>query len=314
MSTDRAKVIDKLRKLRAHAESAQKLNSEAEAASFAEMVQTMITRHNIQESELDALEQEEELKLNPMVQIHLPHEFLHKHKQRRAWLEDLAACVAHAHFCDVLYGPKRFYIYFCGREAQAEMAREVYVKLATTAERLAQAEYFRHYHEVRGDGQEASIRGFKPAFLDAFVHRLASRYRRRTEQLQDEINAAAGAMVLFKSEEQKLKEFIDSILHPRRKHVKHIKSLFLEFGDKVRPVLKKKWAMGFTWGILQGEKVLLDLFYTENEAYIALAEEHSLQPAKSGGYHREGTARGQAAADKLNIGPEVQSKVRKQLE
>jgi hypothetical protein len=313
MTADRAKVLDKLKKLKAHAQSAHEIKSQEEAAAFANMVQTMIVKHNIEQSELDAFALEEELQMNPMKEISPPSEFMHKHRQRRAWLENLAAYVAHAHFCEVLYAPNRFYVFFCGREAQVQMAVDVYIQLVRTAEKLAQAEYFKHYHEVRGNDAYASIKGFKPAYLDAFVNRLGTRYRQKMLEMQNDINAAAGAMVLFKSEAQLLKEFLASILNPKKKSVKKINNLFLEFGSEIRPTIQRKWGQGKQWAIVMGEKTIIDLLMTEIEAFTTLDEEHSLKEAKHGTYHSEGSKRGQAAADKLDLGSNPPSRMKKQI-
>lgn len=313
MAADRAKVLDKLKKLRAHAQSAHEIKSQEEAAAFANMVQAMIVKHNIEQSELDSLEQEEELKLNPMKEISMDWKFGSKHRQRKAWLENLAMYVAHAHFCDVLIGQNRFYVFFCGREAQAQMASDMFVKLAETAEKLAKAEYFKHYHEVRGDSEYASIKGFKPAYLDAFVSRLGKRYRDKMDELQNDINASAGAMILFKSEKQQLREFIDHILSPKKPSVKKIENLFLEFQHEIRPALKKRWQMGWQWGVVLGSKVLASLHNTEIEAVAAMEEEHGYKKPKGAVYHREGAKRGAAAADRLDLG-HTESKTRKQIE
>lgn len=313
MSADRAKVLDRLKKLRAHAQSAHELKSQEEAASFANMVQAMIVKHNIDQSELDSLEQEEELKLNPMKEIPMDWKFGHKHRQRKAWLENLAMYVAHAHFCDILISQQRFYVFFCGREVQAQMASDIFVKLATTAEKLAQAEYFKHYHEVRGNSAYASIKGFKPAYLEAFVSRLGKRYRDKMDELQNDINASAGAMVLFKSEKQQLKEFIEELLSPKKPRVKKIENIFLEFKYEIKPSLKRHWQMGWRWGVVLGDKILASLHNTEIEAVAAMEEEHGYKEPRGAAPHHEGSKRGKAAADKLDLG-HSESKSRKQLE
>lgn len=311
MTADRAKVLDKLKKLKAHAQSAHEIKSQEEAAAFANMVQTMIVKHNIEQSELDAFELEEELQMNPMKEIGLKWEFLSKHRQRKAWLENLGMYVAHAHFCEVLIGQGRFALFFVGREAQAEMAVEVFTQLAKTAEKLAQAEYFKHYHEVRGNDAYASIKGFKPAFLQSFVERLGTRYRQKMESLQNDISASAGAMVLFKSEMQLLKEFIDNMMAPKKPSIRKIGNLFLEFGGEVRPSLKNRWQRGWKWGLLRG-KILVQLFEHEFQAVAALEEEGYKEP-KGANYHHEGSKRGQAAADKLDLGANPPSRMKKQI-
>ncbi len=104
------KIIDKIRKLHAHAQSAEKIGSEAEAQAFAQMVNQLLNKHRL---ELTDIQFEERRKNEPVEQAEINFrehgdtfrgkkvEWKQK-KVRVEWIERLAGIVARAHSCEIL--------------------------------------------------------------------------------------------------------------------------------------------------------------------------------------------------------------------
>lgn len=192
------KLIDKLGKLKRHAESAKQIGNEAEAQAFAEMFQRLVLANKIDVSEIDFEEQERE---EPVGSHYIDYK---KHgvdlKRRRIdWLQNLGAVVAEAHFCRILVHPGSSRITLVGRKSDCEVAEYVLVTLQRAAEKMAKRAYYKYWfelfeicricggqktghtgaHPFRSSTQKAA--GFKASWLDAFVTRLAQRYREQRQ-------------------------------------------------------------------------------------------------------------------------------------
>lgn len=90
--SDKQKLLDRVRKLHAKAESAKALGSEAEAASFAAAVSKMLAKYKLDMSELEFSQME---KAEPVGEGYVAGE---GKRTRQLWAEVLAAVVADAHF------------------------------------------------------------------------------------------------------------------------------------------------------------------------------------------------------------------------
>jgi hypothetical protein len=188
------KLLEKLAKLKAHAESAQALGSEAEAQAFADMLQQMLLRHKLEMSDVELvdLEKEDPIDRHP---VNFSAQGLPRKKVRQAWSQHLAETIAWAHFCRILVYNRSNRVTFVGRKQDCEVAEYMFVTLYKATERIADAAYAKfstecvrqcaycqedkasctgRYHEFEPNWARA--RGFRPAFVEAFVWRLARRF------------------------------------------------------------------------------------------------------------------------------------------
>jgi len=167
------KIIDKLRKLRAHAESAEKIGSINEAEAFAAMFQQLLMRHNL---ELNDVEFEEEQKDEPIERETINWQeyndpLINYGAKRVAWLESLAVVVTRAFFCRILVRSGSSRITIVGTRSNVEVATYMFITLARSAEKLVRSEY-RAYKKENPEGGK----GFRVSFLSAFVERLSQRF------------------------------------------------------------------------------------------------------------------------------------------
>lgn len=193
------KLLDKLAKLRRHAESAKEIGNEAEAQAFAEMFQKLVLANKIDVSDIDFEQQEAEEPVDKHYINYQKAEIPLKRK-RIDWVESLAHVVAEAHFCRILVHLGSSRITLVGRKSDCEVAEYVLVTLQRAAEKMAKKAYYKYWFELfeicRKCGEQKSSHnndfcgfesstykaaGFKASWLEAFVGRLAQRYREQRQ-------------------------------------------------------------------------------------------------------------------------------------
>ena len=172
------KLIDKLGKLKRHAESAKQIGNEAEAQAFAEMFQRLVFANKIDVTELDFSQQEKDEPVDKHYIDYRKHDMRLK-RRRIEWIERLAQVVAEAHFCRILVHPGSSRVTLVGRKSDCEVAEYVLVTLQRAAEKMAKKAYYKYWFELfdqYGPGGTGKAAGFKSSWLDSFVNRLAQRY------------------------------------------------------------------------------------------------------------------------------------------
>lgn len=220
--TQTEKLLDKLAKLKRHADSAAKIGNEKEAEAFAEMFQKLMLDHKIDASEVNLEQQERDEPVDKHYIDYAKYKMQLKHK-RSEWIQSLAQVVAEAHFCRILVHPGSSRITLVGRKSDCEVAEYVLVTLQRAAESMAKKAYYKYWfdlfeicatcggpktgHVAFGGHPFASstykAAGFKASWLDAFIRRLGQRYREARQGRSGEstalvrINRAEKAVILW---------------------------------------------------------------------------------------------------------------------
>ena|SRR5690242_19295057 len=194
-------IIDKLRKLRAHAESAQKIGNEAEAQAFAAKVQELLSKYKLS---MGQIEYEARDHRDPVAEERVDwvkHGFKRK-RQRVAWVEILAGVVAQAYYCRILVHPGSNTITFVGREQDRKMAEFMLVTLVRFLDGdgkyysgLAGQEYVKFYHQCQEEGDVTRSRGFREAFLRGFITRLHQRFGEELRRVEKSAPTTSTAIV-----------------------------------------------------------------------------------------------------------------------
>jgi hypothetical protein len=187
--------LDKLAKLKRHADSAAEIGSLAEAEAFAALFQRMLLKHKLEATDLEFAQEarDEPVGRHPIDYDKYPD--VKVRATRVEWIEKLAGVVARAHFCQILVHPRSSQITLLGRRSDAAVAEYMIITLQRAAERLATAEYTVFTNMVvkqcavclrdQRDSHPGHVftpnwqraRGFKAAFLQSFIVRLHERYR-----------------------------------------------------------------------------------------------------------------------------------------
>lgn len=207
MTTASDRILEKLKKIKSHAESAASIGSQTEAETFAAMLQNLLDKHKL---EMTDLEYEEEQRAEPVGSHRIDYSQYEGVKLRRtrvAWIEELANIVARAHHCQILVHSGSSRITLVGRKTDVEVAEYMFIVLHRAAEKLADQEYAKFSIECVNECEEcgdpksthrsggtwqhefkpnwARCRGFRPAFLQSFILRLERRYNEELEKLRN---------------------------------------------------------------------------------------------------------------------------------
>ena len=184
------KLLDKLQKLKAHADSAAAIGSEAEAQAFAEKLQRMLLEHDLSMSDLDF----KKLEVDDPVDrefVDLGKHGLDVKKNRVEWMEKLAAMIARANFCRILVTPGTSNFWLVGRKEHRAVAEFMIVTLTRALQDIAKKEHAKYSWEVYKKHKSTRLaRGFKESFITGFLFRLFQRLEERKKQAEGSTSTA----------------------------------------------------------------------------------------------------------------------------
>jgi hypothetical protein len=199
------RLLDKLAKLQAHANSAAEIGSEAEAEAFATMLQELCLKHKIAMSDiqLEALNKDE-----PIEEHDMDYEAggVPLKRSRNAWQQRLASIIARAHFCRILVMSGTSRLTLVGRKSDVAIAEYLFMTLCRSLSKLAQQAHDKEYRKYYQRGMTSVMKGFKRSFIDAFVQRLRQRFEEEKEVVT---SSSSTALVRVEQADADVKEFME---------------------------------------------------------------------------------------------------------
>tara|TARA_R110000824_G_scaffold53732_2_gene148494 strand:- start:7779 stop:8540 length:762 start_codon:yes stop_codon:yes gene_type:complete len=203
--TQQEKLLDKLAKIQAHAESAKKIGSEAEAEAFAAMLQQLMLKHKIAMSEVQFADLDKD---EPIHQHYMDYKAggIPPKKARSMWQERLASIVARAHFCRILVTARTNRIILVGRESDCVVAEYTFMVLARAITKLSNKSYDQFYYQCEKKGETYLSAGYKRSFIDAFVDRLGNRFNEEKEQAEA---TSSTALVRVETANKAIEDYMD---------------------------------------------------------------------------------------------------------
>ncbi len=192
--TDMDKVVDKVRKLHAHAQSAGQIGNEAEAQAFAAKVQELLIHYKLSMSQIEF---EARDKNDPIDQTWVDWQShgMRNVKTRSAWTERLAAIVTHAYFCQYVVMSGTNCLLIIGREQDRKVAEFMLITIARFLEKISYDEYCRYYYQCQDAGDATRARGFRGAFRIGFIMRLHERFDEELKRVEASVPASSMAIV-----------------------------------------------------------------------------------------------------------------------
>jgi hypothetical protein len=204
------KLLDRLVKIRALADSEATLGNTAAAESFARMINKMLLDHELSHQDIDGRAAKD---FDPIIEMMVSNRTYHikEKKQRVAWQENLARIVADAHLCKFLITPGSNTIWFVGTKSHAMVAEYAYGTLVPAVETLATKARARYASEVyRRDGHWKALNGFKEAWIKAFIERITERFREAREQaVAQSTEGASTALVRLNGALVKVQTYVE---------------------------------------------------------------------------------------------------------
>lgn len=197
-------LINKIRKLIAHEESARKIGSLEEAATFAEKINSLLIEHKLSMSEVEAAEQAETQRVGQETHYTTADRIEFRSRVDR-WYVTLFSVVAKAHFCESISITGYNMISLIGREEDRAVAVAMFRFLLGAMKRAASQE------RLALKTKRRSLRNFRSSFYRGFIGIVHWRYaelrRNKTE---------GAALVLSRSDDEV--QSAASKFHPNREN------------------------------------------------------------------------------------------------
>ena len=216
-------VVEKLRKLIAHEESARSMGSLAEAEAFASRIAEMLTQHRLDRSEIDVKAETAE----PIGQDRVTAEDIGAKRGARgvaiAWQVDLAYGVCSAIGCGLLWSTYDSAAIFCGVKDARDTAKALYIHLCKLGLGLAWTEgqkekplIIRRVKSIWGEGsfghQSQAMKEWRASYISGFAIALNHKLRDTVkEQLRLAEQSQACALVHIKKDEQRIEQYIGQV-------------------------------------------------------------------------------------------------------
>ena len=211
------KILDKLGKIKAMAESAKAIGNEAEAQAFAAMLQQLLLKHKLDLSDVDYAK---EMKDEPIIEqraevIYKDGKRFYKDfpdvevvSRRVEWSEDLAAVIGDAYSCRFLVTPGRSYITFVGHKSNVAICEYLFLTMLRAAENMSlkAARAFRMKARAENGGAGSTPRGYRESWLDGFTSRIRARLQEERAQFN---TSGSMALVRVNKEAIAVRSYID---------------------------------------------------------------------------------------------------------
>lgn len=210
------KVIEKLAKIKAHAESAKAIGNEQEAQAFASMLQKLLLQHKLEMTDIDY---QKEMQEEPITEHH--PELIYKNgkvfykeypdvevvNRRRGWCETLASVISDAYSCRFLVVSRRSYIIFVGHKSNVAICEYLFITMMRTAEKLSAnaAKTKRAEWREQLGGPGATPQGYRESWLNGFITRIAERMREE----RSKFNSGSTALVRVNKEAIAVRDYME---------------------------------------------------------------------------------------------------------
>lgn len=168
------KVIERVQKMYAKAQSLKQIGNEAEAEAFMAGVYKTLAAHKLDASVL-TIEQQDRTDPMGTQWVNWTKAGMAAKKKRIAWQERLTAAVAQAFFCKLLVSAGSSQVMLVGRKQDRDVAEYMITFLIGTAERLSQSAYWAERHRVHQRTGGWGVGTYKESWLRGFVARMTER-------------------------------------------------------------------------------------------------------------------------------------------
>lgn len=223
------KIIDKLAKMLRHEESARKIGNTAEAEAFASRIQEWLTKHKLEISDVQFVEQEETEPVD--VEILRDEELAIGYERRRIeWQEDLAYQIALTNDCRTLLSNHSNTVFFVGRKSDREVCVALfryflrlileYAGKAADEAKDTQREQLKakYGNSYTGADLRWRMRDFRNSYCAGFSQSIQDRLRERQREKEKLLkkDKASTAMVHLRNTEAAVSTFLDDYLKDRK--------------------------------------------------------------------------------------------------
>lgn len=212
------KVMDRLVKLQASRNSEATLGNAEAAEAFASAINRMLIEYELNPSDIDYARATDK---DPVIEmpVNLGVYKIRTQKTRIAWQESLAGIVARAHMCTFLLRAGSNQIWFVGTKSHATVAEYAYGTLVPIIDKLSDKEYYDFLAVCqRQDGNGQRAHGFRPAWLSAFVLRIAERFEEARSQAVKASPSETMSLMRLNGAMMKVKKYVEDKFEGKARH------------------------------------------------------------------------------------------------
>lgn len=199
-------VLDRIRKLLAHAHSAQQVGSQQEAEAFAAKANQLMLEHQLGLTDVELAAQEKEQPVGRGAWVDLAEALGVSARRRVTWLEVLGNALCEAHFCQLLIVPHRKWFQIVGRAEDRAIVEYLFITLARMADDLADRYGRRERRRARELGVP-SPKNQRLAFLLGFASAIRDRLRANRREIENQ--RGRFAIVRFRDAEKAVQRWIE---------------------------------------------------------------------------------------------------------
>jgi len=217
------KILEKLGKIKAMADSAKEIGNEAEAQAFAGMLQQLLLKHKL---EMTDVEYAREMQEEPVIQytpetmytnvfdrskrrrVYKNYPDVELTRRRTAWVEQLAAIVADAYSCRILVTTGSSIIHFVGHKSNVMITEYLFITMMRAANKLsdkAAAQFRREWRAEHGSGNTPG--DYRESWLMGFITRIAQRLQEERRKFEGPNTSMA--LVRVNKEALAVKNYMD---------------------------------------------------------------------------------------------------------
>ncbi len=170
------KLLDKLAKMVASRDGEAKIGNEAAAEAFATAINRLLLDHDLS---MEEVQYRATVDTDPVIELDVDYKKYggDAKKARVGWQEALAHMVADAHMCKLLVYRGSNVVRFVGTKSHATVAEYAHGTLSAAVEKLSWDAYNTYFYGLKGRGEDVrQCRGFRAAWLSAFIARLKVRF------------------------------------------------------------------------------------------------------------------------------------------
>jgi hypothetical protein len=226
MTKEKAKIIEKVKKLHAKAENAEEIGSQDEANAFAAKVKQMMDMHKLTMSDI-AYKEYEQSDIHDVILRW--SQFGHKDiGKREQWTASLLHHVAQFHSCKtfVYKGTNRCRL--IGREEDIEAVKSLLSVLVPVCLKLCKKAYHKIYWEVRPPKsnmpvyeRKAILKGFRASWKVGFIDGVFDALAEQEEKSKEEAAEQGYAVIRLSGCVQAVNDYVSTNLRVSKKSYSH---------------------------------------------------------------------------------------------
>lgn len=222
-------IIDKLAKLLRHQESAKAIGSIAEAEAFATRIQELLTKHKLEMSDIQFVEQET---AEPIEDEYVtPRTLGIKHESKRVmWQENLASAIARSNDCSTLISNHSNVAYFVGRKSDREICVALFRYFLNLIVEMADREAESAKEDERtklkiarpwytGADLRWHMRDFRVSYSKGMSAAIQSRLMERRRSLESELKKQATestALIHLRKTSEAIDKYLEDMFKDRK--------------------------------------------------------------------------------------------------